>query len=260
MSSRRFPARRSGTTGEVREGNGFFTNRHVPGPDGPAHRIERHLALLGALLGHDVSGEASSLPRPEEARAEIDAALRAAGLPSTGFAILHPGTSGFGAFKRWPPGRFAALADRLAERGIAVALTFGPGEEGLVARVRAGARTPPVPLPTTSQAALAEAIRRACVFVAADTGPLHVAATVGTPLVGLFGPKDPRVYGPLGIAPETGAFGPLPVVVAEDVPCRPCVLRRCPEPVCMSSIEVETVFLRVREALGGVSGRLGARA
>jgi ADP-heptose:LPS heptosyltransferase len=164
-----------------------------------------------------------------------------------GLRDLHPGTSGFGGFKRWPP-RFLP-ADRLAERGLPV--TYGPGEEELVARVRGGARTDPTPLPTSSLAALAEAIRRASVFVAADTGPLHVAAAVGTPLVGLFGPKDPAIYGPVGSSPTTAAPGPLPVVVAADVPCRP-VLRRCPEPVCMSSIEVDAV-------LAHVSGRPGRR-
>lgn len=244
------PVRYGGATADVREGNGFFTNRHVPSPPGAAHRISRHLEVLAALLGRDVPGVPARLPRPAEARAEIDAALRAAGLPPTGYAILHPGTSGFGAFKRWPAERFAALSDRLFERGIAVALTYGPGEEDLVARVRAAARAAPIPLATSSLAALAEAIRRACVFVAADTGPLHVAAAVGTPLVGLFGPKDPRLYGPVGPDAATGALSPLPVVVAEDVPCRPCVLRRCPEPVCMTSIEVDAVLARVRDALG----------
>jgi len=253
------PVRYGGATADVREGNAFFTNRHVPAPRDHAHRITRHLGLLAALLGRDVAGAPVRLPRPDEARAEIDAALRTAGLPSAGYAILHPGTSGFGAFKRWPAERFAALSDRLAERGIAVALTYGPGEEDLVARVRAASHGAPIPLPTSSLAALSEAIRRACVFVAADTGPLHVAAAVGTPLVGLFGPKDPRIYGPMGPDAATGATVPLPVVVAEDVPCRPCVLRRCPEPVCMTSIEVDAVLARVREALGPKPGRLGAR-
>ncbi len=242
------PKRYGGTTTDVREGNTFFTNRHVPLPGDRAHRITRHLALVGAVLGRAVPGAAARLPSSEAARAEVDAALRSAGLPSGGYAILHPGTSGFGGFKRWPPARFSALADRLADRGVAVALTYGPGEEPLVAQVRSGARSAPIPLPTSSLAALAEAIRRATVFVAADTGPLHVAAAVGTPLVGLFGPKDPAIYGPMGRCSTSLDATPLPVVVAADVPCRPCVLRRCPEPVCMSAIEVDTVLERVLRA------------
>ena len=92
-------------------------------------------------------------------------------------------------------------------------------------------------------------LRRARVFVSADTGPLHLAAAVGTPVLGLFGPKDELVYGPYGRSRGASAAGPLPVVVRAEVPCRPCTLRWCPEPVCLTTISANEVFGRIEAVL-----------
>ena len=80
-----------------------------------------------------------------------------------------------------------------------------------------------------------------------------MAAAVGTPLVGLFGPKDERVYGPFGVPAGGGAPRALPVASRGDVPCRPCTLRWCPDPVCMAGIEVDAVFEKLRPALGAAA-------
>jgi lipopolysaccharide heptosyltransferase I len=233
----------------VREGNAWFTSRRLPALPARTHRVERNLALVSAVLGRAAPRVVPALPRSPDAAARVDAALDALGVPRAGYALLHPGTSGFGAFKRWPADAFARLADRIAgETGVPVVVTVAPGEEALAEAVRSRATTRPATLRTESLSDLAEAIRRARVFVAADTGPLHVAATVGTPLLGLFGPKDEAVYAPYGAAPG-GALGPLPVVVRDDVPCRPCTLRWCPDPVCMTAISPDDVFARVRRHL-----------
>jgi len=206
---------------------------------------------VSAFLEEDVVPRASPISRPPAAVLGVDAALRAAGLPERGYAVLHPGTSGFGAFKRWPAERFARLADRIVrETGVPVAITGAKdGDDArLVAEVRSRAHVATAALATDDLLALAEALRRARVFVSADTGPLHLAAAVGTPLVGLFGPKDASVYGPLATRPD-GSLAPGVVVERDDVACRPCVLRWCPDPVCMTSIEVDEVFQRVRPAL-----------
>ena len=76
--------------------------------------------------------------------------------------------------------------------------------------------------------------------MAADTGPLHLASLLERPLLGLFGPKDPAIYGPYGAT--EGVPGLLPTIVREDVACRPCRLRRCADPLCMTTLAVEDVF------------------
>jgi lipopolysaccharide heptosyltransferase I len=230
----------------AREGNGLFVNQRVA-PRGARHRVERNLAAASALVGVPLAHAPFPIVVPAAEAARADAALRGRGLERGRYAVLHPGTSGFGAFKRWPAERFARLADRLGEdAGLAVALTFGPGEEPLAEAVRAAARGDVVPVPTESLLALAHVIRGARVFVSADTGPLHVAAAVGTPVLGLFGPKDAAVYGPYGVPPSGGPAGPLPVLVRDDVPCRPCPLRWCPDPVCMTGIGADAAYAALR--------------
>ena len=85
---------------------------------------------------------------------------------------------------------------------------------------------------------LATVLRDADVMVAADTGPLHIAAAVGTPVVALFGPKKIGWFGPRG---EGHA------VLYHDVPCRPCQRRRCPSAQCVLGLGVETVEAAVLE-------------
>ena len=98
-------------------------------------------------------------------------------------------------------------------------------------------------------AVLAEVIARATGFVAADTGPLHLAALVETPLVGLYGPKDTSIYGPYG-RDERGRVGPLRVLTQDDVACRPCTLRRCADPLCMRTMDPDRVHAAVQALQG----------
>jgi lipopolysaccharide heptosyltransferase I len=225
----------------AREGNHLFTSRRARPRPAARHRVERGLALLAEFLGREVPRLVPELPGRPEVAADVDRALAAAGLPGRGFAILHPGTSRFGEFKRWPAERFGDLARRLAGRGFAVAVTGGPGEEELTRRVFEASRGRAIVLPASTLPFLVEVLRRAAFFVSADTGPLHLAGFLGVPVLGLFGPKDPEVYGPWGPTPGGGA-GPLPVLVRPDVACRPCGLRRCADPVCMSGITPDAVL------------------
>ena len=89
-------------------------------------------------------------------------------------------------------------------------------------------------------AGLAAAYARARVVVAADTGPLHLAAAAGTQVVALFGPKDPRLYGPRGAGHR---------LLFRDVPCRPCRRRDCPSPLCILGVGVDEVEAAVEAAL-----------
>ncbi len=205
------------------------------------HRADRAKALL-APLGVAGGGKAT-VAGVEGAGPWAEESLRALGLATGKFAILHPGVSGFGSIKRWPPGRFAALALRLREeRGLPVLVTAGPGEEALAKEVAAAsggaARAAPG---TSSLPELGALLARAAVVVGADTGPVHLAALLGVPTVALFGPKDPAVYAPRGDHVR---------VVWKQVWCSPCRLRHCGDPVCMTEMGVEEVLPRVLEVLG----------
>ena len=224
-----------------REGNFLFTSRRMVPPASARHKVERNLALASALLGRPVPYVPPGFPVGAADRESAERILGGLGLAEGGYAVLHPGTSGFGAFKRWPAQRFGDLARRLATAGTAPAVTCTPEERPLAeAVVRAAGGIGHV-VETASLPVLAEVIRRARLFVSGDTGPLHLAALVGVRVVGLFGPKDPEVYGPYGVR-EDGVVGMLPVLTRADVACRPCGLRACADPVCMRTMEPADVF------------------
>jgi len=174
------------------------TEQVVPPADRP-HRVDKFVSLLGPL-GIEGSAREYALPPSPEARERVGGLVAARGLVGRRLALLHPGTSERGSGKRWPSERFAALAARIAAEGDArVWITWGPTERALAGSVAAAAGEGVEVAPeTTSLLELAELLRRAAVFVSADTGPMHLAAACGTPCVALFGPKDPATYGPYG--------------------------------------------------------------
>lgn len=210
-------------------------------PRDAVHVIDKNLALLRPL-GIDALGlREFPLPASEEAEEAVSQALEARGIES--FAILNPG--GGWRNKLWPPESYGTLAAGLKRRGIPSLVTWGPGEEGLADRVVAvsgGAATRSFPTTLPELAVLA---RRCRLFVAADTGPLHLACAVGAPVLGLYGPTDPERNGP---------FSRADVVVRRRPSCAPCHKRRCPRhDGVMARLSVEEVLAAadVRLAVSG---------
>jgi ADP-heptose:LPS heptosyltransferase len=222
-----------------REGATISYGLTVPMPTPPPHRAAIGHMLLAAI---GLSGEpcaptiATDAPPPELLE----------GLPRPR-VLLHPGTSAFAAFKRWPGDRFAELARRLDGRGVGVVVGYGPGEQDLAAPALAAAgRSRAADGSQLGLAGLAGVMQQCDVVVAADTGPLHLGATVGARCVAIFGPKNPDRYGPR-------AHGDVRhELVYHDVPCRPCKRRTCATPQCVLGIDVDTVeraVLRQLESL-----------
>ena len=172
----------------------LFTNRRVTPPAAARHVIEQYLALLEPL-GVSERVLDFSLPVTPAAETAMDEWLAAAGLkPHRRLVVLNPGAGR--PDKRWPVTHFADLARRLADAEAHVVVTWGPGEE---ADAHAIAAASPARLaPPTDLATLTALLRRASVMVAADTGPLHMAAGLGTPCVGLYGPTSAVRNGPFG--------------------------------------------------------------
>jgi 3-deoxy-D-manno-octulosonic-acid transferase/heptosyltransferase-1 len=148
--------------------------------------------------------------------------------------------------KLWEDEKFAGLCDRIrTELGIGVVLTGG--EAGPLERIRTRMKTEAINLGgKTSLRELACLYRRAAVVVSTDSGPMHLAAAVGTPVVALFGPTDPA---------RTGPCGPGHRVIRGDLSCMPCFRKQCEDPRCMKGIGVEEVFAAVRGMLEGKTGR-----
>ena len=160
------------------------------------HMVERYLELLGPLgiergaarFGIEIDPRAEQAIEPFVASAEL----------ADGFAVINPG-AGWDS-KRWPAARFAAVARALGERhGVRSVIAWGGQREYETAQaVAAQSAGDAVLAPATSLLELAALLKRSRLMVAADTGPLHLAAAVGTPCVGIFGSTRREACGPYG--------------------------------------------------------------
>ena len=215
----------------------LLMSERAPLPAGARHVIDKNLALLRPL-GIDALGlREFPLPdlRSEERRVEDE--LRALGVDR--FLILNPG--GGWASKLWPAEAFGELARRLGADGLRALVTWGPGEEDLADRVAAASGGHARKGFATTLREYVALARRALLVVGADTGPVHLACAVETPVVALFGPTDPRRNGPF--LDEDRVVRKVPL-------CAPCYRRECvTHSRIMASLSVDEVARAVRERL-----------
>jgi ADP-heptose:LPS heptosyltransferase len=180
-------------------GNALFTNRRVPVPEG-CHVVDANRALLAGLgIPPDAAGTpAFPIPVDAEAAARAERLFAQEGLkPQTPLVVLNPGSGGAG--KRWAIEAYRRLGDELNLRlGARILVGWGPGEEPLARAIEHGLRVPPVVPPATSIPDMVALLRRAALVVGSDTGPIHVAAALGVPTLGLYGPTTARRNGPYG--------------------------------------------------------------
>lgn len=182
---------------------------------------------------------------PPEAQERADRLL--AGLDGSGPLVGFHSTKGLRVDAgRWPVDAFAAWARALHQRlGARLVLTGTPEEKDLVAEVEARSGVPALNLAgRTDLATLAALARRCQVFVCPDSGPMHLAAAVGTPTVGIYALAEdfPRRWAPLG--------APARVVRPQVIPCRPgCRKATCPDFRCYRAVEVAAVVEAVADLL-----------
>jgi heptosyltransferase-1 len=158
----------------------LFTNEHVP-IDRARHVVDWNLELAGRVAGRTLSH-----PRLDYSRFVAEGPKG-----FEGSVVLLPGAGK--ALKQWPTGSFRELAGRLARRAVVV---WGPGEEPLARAIVAGGAAEMAP--QTNLRELAHILSVASVVVGSDTGPLHLAAALGTKVVGLYGPTSELRNGPYG--------------------------------------------------------------
>jgi ADP-heptose:LPS heptosyltransferase len=245
-----------------------FLTKSLP-RDPRAHVTEQGLELVAATDQETRDERSETRDRRQESRAQIsrrlspassaarfdptpadiawaDQWLAARGLSSERLVIIHPGTGG--PSKLWLAERWACAADALANDGMAVVLTGGPGEQALVAEVLALMRERAIDLAgQTGVGQLAALMRHAALVLGVDSGPLHLAAAQGRPSVHLYGPGDSGRFGPWGDPKRH-------VVVREELWCSPCgVFSACPRglerPECMERIGAEQVVETAKRLL-----------
>ena len=220
---------------------GSLLDHRLPDP-GDVHESERALAVAAAL--------GFALPDGDDGRLAVRATAAATVLPER-YVVVHPGASV--PARAWAPERNRELVEALARAGRDVVVTGGPAERELTAFV-AGAGPGVSDLGgATSLPALAGVLARADAIVVGNTGPAHLAAAVGTPVVSLFAPTVPAArWRPWGVPHE---------LLFVDVPCVGCRARACPVAghPCLSGVTVADV-LGALDRLAPVLKRLEAVA
>lgn len=211
-----------------------------------AHR-SRFFAALAAPFGVEVpEAELPPLAVSQGERERARRLLLALGRRTERPLVAIEAGSSYGPAKCWPVASFAELARRLGERGIDVVTVGTPAAAAIEAQV--AARAPDLLRGvgrTADLGVLLGLLASADLLVTNDTGPMHCAAAVGTPVVALFGATDPIVSAPLGP-------GELRLV-HDPEPCSPCFLRECPVPghPCLAKIPVERVLQEVGSLVSG---------
>jgi lipopolysaccharide heptosyltransferase I len=222
---------------EGREGAPWFYTDPVSLPDGAEHAVDRYRVVAKAL------GAASDEPRfglvpSEETASFVERLIREAGLDGP-FAVIHP-TARWES-KKWAPDRFAKIADWLMEeKKMPVLFIGGRGEREEIDRLLSTMKHPAVNVAgKTGLLESAELIRRGRFFLCNDSGPMHLAAAVGTPVFALFGPTNPAKVGP---------YGAGHTVLQKKIDCLGCGRDRCARGnECMNAISVEEVQQAIEE-------------
>jgi len=252
----------------LQELSGLFYNEKIPEQMGK-HAVDRYLDFVRYLAQGREGRDADCLKAPPEFNITIGeaeqrrvealfnehAALLTAGdgcgdhriesggrrKPGRRFVAVNP--VAFWETKLWEEEKFAELCDRIhRELGIGVILTGGAADP--LDRIRALMTTEAVNLGgRTTLRELACLFGQAALVITTDSGPMHLAAAVGTPVIALFGPTDPA---------RTGPYGAGHRVIRQGLDCMPCFRKNCETRDCMRGIAVEEVFTATKEMLAGM--------
>jgi len=226
----------------AREGSWIAYTHRIPIPTLDVHAIDRYL-WVAPLLGLDDNPPDLTIHLSPQATSKVNRLLKEQGVPvSKPLVVLVPGT--IWETKHWTIEGFAGVARQFLQDGFAVALAGTMRDQQRCRQIAAAAPGTCDLSGKTTPADLAALIRRAEVAVTNDSGSMHVAASLGKPMVSVFGPTNPVHIGPYE-RPES--------VVRVDLPCSPCNYRRlsqCPfDHACMKQVTSAMVVERVRKIL-----------
>ena len=216
----------------AREAAGLFYTMKIARRPGERHAVERYLDVAEAPRLRAVAGAVRLADDARGTSGRVDGLLSP--LDHDPFAVLLPGTNW--RTKRWPAKRFASLASKMrSELGLRVVVAGGPDAAEAARAILAAAPDALDLVGRTGVRELVSLLRRSSLAVTNDSGPMHLAAALGRPLVATFGPTSPV---------RTGPFGRGGSVVRLDVVCSPCFERECAHQTCLESLSVESVIRR----------------
>jgi lipopolysaccharide heptosyltransferase I len=199
------------------ENSQYFLNERVPAVSMEIHALDRGLKLL-EYLGIPTTRIIYDIPVRKEDERIAEALLKESPTPPDQPLIAVNPVAKWPT-KLWPPERFREVAERLSHHGCRVAFTGSGDDRKLIDEICRPMKVPILRLDgRTSLKTLAALYHRAKAVITTDTGPMHLAAAVGTPVVALFGPTAPW---------RTGPYGEDHVAVRVGLSCSPCFRRRC---------------------------------
>ena len=221
----------------------FYTDVYDPGGGGMydprerSHVVQMNLGLLTTI------GVAVGPPEFPIERVDTEIARAMRERAGNRYALVNPGAAWPN--KRWPAARYGAVARAIEDRhGLKTIVSWGPGEEGLAREVVRESSGAALLSPRTSIGDLLALIRGATLMISGDTGPTHVAAALGTPIVGIYGPTRPSRNGP---------WAPADITISRDSICQCHHLRRCTrERMCLLDVEAAEVLDAVERRLAAV--------
>lgn len=219
----------------LREPLARFLYSETPDPGDAPHVIQKGMALMRALGVSE-----SSIEFPLAVPRSSAAAVVSARFGSSAYALVNPGAAWPN--KRWPVDRFGALAAAIRERrGLGSLVLWGPGEEAMASAVVAASRGAAELAPPTTITDIVAIAKGASLMVSGDTGPLHIAAAVGLPIVALFGPTR---------ADRNGPWSPSDISLSRFDQCVCHYERRCrrSQP-CIDDISVDEVMAAVERRI-----------
>ena len=225
----------------MQELSGFFLNEKIP-EDMKKHAVDRYLDFP-RYLGADVKEAEFLIPIGEENKRNVEGLLRTHGIEKEDkYVAISP--VALWETKLWEDEKFARLCDLITEEQK-VKVVFTGSDRGKLERIQSLMKSSSINLGgKTTLRELAYLYQLASLLITTDSGPMHIAAAVGTPVIALFGPTDPLRTGPYGKGHE---------VIRKELPCSPCFLKKCDSKKCMRDITVEEVFQAVKEKLVGIN-------
>ena len=209
--------------------SGLFLNEKIP-EDMNKHAVDRYLDFP-RYLGAEIHDAEFILPLTDDTNACAKQLLEQHHLSANNYVAVNP--IAYWDTKLWDNGKFANLADQIKE-GLKLDVIFTGSNRTDAADILSRMKKEGINLGgKTSLPILAEIYKSARAVITTDSGPMHLAAAMGTPVIALFGPTDPA---------RTGPYGKGHAVIRADLPCSPCLLKKCSTKECMEEITPGQVY------------------
>jgi len=224
----------------------IFLNERIPAVDMEVHALSRGMMLLKAV-GIPTNEVEYNLPVSDYDRKKIDKLMKQHGINGMK-ALIAINPVAKWETKLWPNQKFAELADTLINRyDMKIVFTGGINDYSIIQDITSCMKGRSINFAgKTTLTELAALYEKAALVISTDTGPMHLAAAMGTPVVALFGPTAPW---------RTGPYGKGHQIITAELECSPCFKRQCEKTDCMSKISVMQVFDGVKKMLGNQRSR-----